>query len=353
MIDLAIARHLSISRPDAPLAASAAIFGDPLRGGACLVLEEDSGVMVAITYHAPRRKSVSDVIRVQDWWRLVDAGFEIDEIGAPEPRPLVFIARAATQGRQFVRVVDWRGSLEALAVINPLGDAMRSALLGKAHPSERKRARAAEQEIVKTNGAGTFAAVVASGANTALLSRASPLRWRINSLDELEVLNDFEEMIEPGNPGVPQFLRSIAYDTIERTIAPEAWGATKPQLLKSYSKSLVLPKSETEAVPWQPGIIKPAQHEIRWQDPTGEVAVRLATGTLTLGEAAVLWSTGDALRMLVRRWTEMGLSQRQAVMLGFKQAGYTHREIAQFFEVALSTVKTTVGRANKRIFFPE
>jgi len=353
VIDLVIAHHLSILRPDAPLAASAAILGDPIEAGVHLVQEEDDKVLVEITYHAPGRRPVSDVIRIQDWWRLADTGVEIDEIGAPKPRPLVFIARAATKGQRYVRVIDWRGSLEAFAGDGPLGDAMRSVLLGKAHPNERQLARAAKKEILKTDGAEIFTALVASGITTALLSRASPLRWWIDSLDDLTALYDFEAMIKPGKPGVPQFLRTIAYEIVEGTIAPEAWGATKPYLLKSYGRSLALPESESEAVPWQPGTVKPAAHEVRWQDPTGEVAIRLADGRLTLGEAAALWSTGDAVRALVRRWTEQGLTQRQAVMLILKQAGYTHVEIGQFFEVALSTVKTTVANANKKIFISE
>ena len=120
--------------------------------------------------------------------------------------------------------------------------------------------------------------------------------------------------------------------------------------------------------------------QIRFADPTGDIAVGLLSATLSLPTAALRWTTagmsfdrpfarGDEVRgvptimawtrqlpaewattageVLMDRLLNVGLTERQAVVLLNDQAGWTAAEIAEVLKIARSTVAAHLGAARK------
>jgi hypothetical protein len=85
-----------------------------------------------------------------------------------------------------------------------------------------------------------------------------------------------------------------------------------------------------------------------WIDVTGDTAVTLGLGLLSLPSAATLWPTvKEASTELMSRLIKAGLTRRQAVVLLDTQAGLTDAEIGEVLRVARSTVRAHLSAGRK------
>ena len=88
------------------------------------------------------------------------------------------------------------------------------------------------------------------------------------------------------------------------------------------------PWAESSSLRRQP--LPARRDQLNWRDPTGDEAAALADG-------------GPVVHLMDR-----GLTERQALMWTYKNAGFKHAEIAKAFGCTVSTVKNTVAKARKK-----
>ena len=362
------------------------------RSGAYLSDRYDNDVEVEVCFTSgedtePRKAR----LKLTEIFGLSEYGACLLEIGAPNPRPLVFAAMATIldqasdaiwtvvtfdlRGWARLSVAEWRD-----ANGRPFGSWFRSYGSHLGVPAANGRRDAAVRKILRRGGElGGGRKTVDAVIGVALLEEYElkfPPIWEIVRHDDAErvevvaegggqwrkptVDRAIDELSKFAGEGrrrrVPTMTPSILGETITRSVEPRDYGPINDRLAR------LLDQHWPELL--EPERIETAQRMfatelgrfwwLNWGLP--RVDTPPEAGEFDIASPDPHWAsvdpTGNAAVANVTRTTERNsatLTERQAAMLKMREEGYGYDEIAVAFDCAVNTAKATVGQARKKI----